>query len=126
MVNLVQPEAEAVNKSPIPLLLATKPANEVVPETEATAKVPEFPRTSRVVNGKVVPIPTLPLESIVCLTTLLVEKYTGAAFDVPKAINEAGFNAAALLNIRIPLDRLLSPSLEPDIVLPANAKVKNE
>ena len=39
-LNLVQPEAEAVIKSPMPSLLTTKEANEVFPETEATTIVP--------------------------------------------------------------------------------------
>src|SRR3989344_2266188 len=48
IVNLVAPDLEAVNRSPAPVLSTTRPANEVVPETEATDVVPEFPRTSRV------------------------------------------------------------------------------
>ena len=48
IVNLVQPLAEAVNKSPTPLLLVTREAKLVCPETEATALVPEVPLMSRV------------------------------------------------------------------------------
>ncbi len=59
--NLVQPLAEAVKRSPTPLLLATKAAKEVCPETEAAAKVPEFPWTSKPADGAVVPIPTEPV-----------------------------------------------------------------
>jgi hypothetical protein len=39
-VNLVQPDWEAVIRSPTPLLLITRVAKEVLPEMEATGVVP--------------------------------------------------------------------------------------
>ncbi len=39
-VNLVKPDEEAVIKSPTPLLFTTKLAKEVLPDIEATARVP--------------------------------------------------------------------------------------
>ena len=63
MTNLVAPDLEAVNKSPVPVLSAKSPAKEVEPDAEAMAIVPplvRFGRISSVAKGVVVPIPTLP------------------------------------------------------------------
>ena len=57
MVNLGCPEEEAVNISPTPELSTTNVAKDVLPDMEATARVPEEYLTSKVVRGVVVPIP---------------------------------------------------------------------
>src|SRR6185369_5363473 len=43
IVNLVNPDDDAVNRSPLPLLSTTNPAKEVLPETEAICTVPVPP-----------------------------------------------------------------------------------
>ena len=58
ITNFVQPDDEAVKISPVVLsLLTTKEAKEVLPETEAIDRVPEFrvPLMSKLDRGEAVP-----------------------------------------------------------------------
>src|SRR5207244_2212215 len=66
IVNLGSPDDEAVNKSPTPELSTTREAKDVLPEIEATGKVPVFTRRSSVARGDVLllPIAVFPLASI--------------------------------------------------------------
>src|SRR5260221_12852262 len=60
IVNRAWLEALAVQRSPTPSLVVTSTAKEVLPDAEATPRVPELPRTSSVTTGVVVHTPTFP------------------------------------------------------------------
>lgn len=69
ITNRLKPEDEAVNKSPAPELSTTNPAKDVLPEMEATGRMPETAAKSMVASGViVVPISTFPPAFILILS----------------------------------------------------------
>src|SRR5690348_15352581 len=84
MVNLLNPEEEAVKMSPLPLLSTTRPAKLVLAEKEAIGRVLELPRTSSSAATVVVPTPTLPCATL----ELLIPRYTLPITGVPELAME--------------------------------------
>jgi hypothetical protein len=107
-----------------PPFVTTKLVAVELPTTNAGPVIPSG-FTESWPQGVVEPKPTLPFVSIVCLTTAFVPKYTGAAFEVPRNIREAAFDAGPFGNMKTPLF-VGRPKRVPPKLLPANAKVKKE